>query len=323
MKGGKYMGGKKIGCLLGLCLGGLVLLAAFGPAGADVTLLHEFAGGGDDGRVPWGSLTLSGSTLYGMTTNGGDIDWGVVFQVNTDGSGFSLLHEFAGGGSDGRYPYGSLMLSGSTLYGMTYQGGDSYKGVVFRVGTDGSGFSLLHEFAGGGSDGSNPNYGSLTLSGSTLYGMTAKGGDNDGGVVFQVNTDGSGFSLLHEFAGGGSDGYQPQGSLTLSGSTLYGMTSYGGDSNRGVVFQVNTDGSGFSLLHEFAGGLSDGSYPRGSLTLSGADLYGMTNMGGDSGLGVVFKMEGVVPEAPTGLLLGVGLAVLLLLGRRRRREAKG
>jgi uncharacterized repeat protein (TIGR03803 family) len=54
-----------------------------------------------------------------------------VFNINTNGTGFSLLHEFAGGGSDGRDPYGDLTLSGSTLYGMTYYGGDSDSGTVF------------------------------------------------------------------------------------------------------------------------------------------------------------------------------------------------
>ena len=45
-----------------------------------------------------------------------------------------------------------------------------------------------------------------------------------------------GITLLHEFAGG--DGIWPTGSLTLSGSTLYGMTEHGGDYNQGVIFAL-------------------------------------------------------------------------------------
>ena len=41
--------------------------------------------------------------------------------MQTDGSGFAVLHGFAGGADDGKKPYGSLILSGSTLYGMTGQ----------------------------------------------------------------------------------------------------------------------------------------------------------------------------------------------------------
>ena len=89
----------------------LCSLPAFG-----ITLLHEFAGGTGDGGTPYGSLTLSGSTLYGMTRGGGDSGAGVVFKVNTDGTGYDLLHEFAGGGDDGASPAGSLTLSGSNAF---------------------------------------------------------------------------------------------------------------------------------------------------------------------------------------------------------------
>jgi uncharacterized repeat protein (TIGR03803 family) len=284
--------------------------------GTGFTLLRQFAGGVNDGGYPYGSLTVSGSTIYGMTRFGGDTDLGTIFKMNDDGTGFTLLREFVGGGADGSWPYGSLLLSGSTLYGMTRFGGDNESGTIFKMNDDGTGFSLLHEFAGGVNNGSQP-YGSLLLSGSTLYGMTSAGGDTDLGTVFRINTDGSGFSLLHEFASGGADGSQPFGSLTLSGSTLYGMTLAGGDYDLGTMFGINTDGSGFSLLHEFAGGVNDGSNPNDSLILDNQTFYGMTRSGGDADFGVIFRM--VIPEPSVGVLLVLGL--LGMAGGRRRRRA--
>ena len=56
---------------------------------------------------------------------------------------------------------------------MTYSGGSDHEGTIFKIGTDGSGFALLHSFAGGASDGEDP-YGSLIQDGSTLYGMTSR-----------------------------------------------------------------------------------------------------------------------------------------------------
>jgi uncharacterized repeat protein (TIGR03803 family) len=256
--------------------------------GTGFTLLHDFAGGNDDGANPFGSLTLSGSKLYGTTLGGGDSSSGTIFSINTDGTGFTLLHEFAGGADDGAEPYGDLTLSGSTLYGMTSAGGDSSLGTIFSINTDGTGFTLLHEFAGGVDDGRNP-YSSLTLSGSTLYGMTIAGGDLDAGTIFSINTNGTGFTLLHEFAGGTDDGGSPHGYLIFSDSTLYGMTSGGGDSTTGTIFSINTDGTGFTLLHDFAGGNDDGAVPLGSLIFSGSTLYGMTNTGGDSDIGTIFS----------------------------------
>jgi len=260
------------------------------PVRAQINLLHEFAGGANDGKKPYGSLILSGSTLYGMSHFGGGSDLGTIFKIQTDGSGFALLHEFAGGAADGGYPYGSLIFSGSTLYGMTEYGGASTYGTIFKMQTDGSGFALLHSFAAGTADGAEP-CGSLIISGSILYGMTPYYGANTKGTIFKMQTDGSGYTLLHSFAGGAADGAFPFGSLVISGSALYGMTYYGGDSDYGTVFKMETDGSGFTLLHEFAGGTADGASPRGSLILSGSALYGMTYYGGDSDYGTVFKIE--------------------------------
>ena len=123
-------------------------------AGGDITLLHEFAGGGGDGRSPMlGRLTLSGngSTLYGMTLEGGDAEAGVIFSIPVSGGPTVLLHEFAGDDADGGRPYGSLTLSGngSTLYGMTLEGGDYGRGVIFSIPAAGGAVTLMHEFAGG------------------------------------------------------------------------------------------------------------------------------------------------------------------------------
>ena len=260
------------------------------PARAATMILHNFTGGTSDGSYPYGSLTLSGSNLYGMTFYGGSNDSGAIFSMNADGSGFSLLHSLTGGSSDGRSPYGSLTLSGTTLYGTTWVGGSSGSGVLFKMNADGSGFSPLHSFTGGASDGANP-HGSLTLSGSKLYGMTVDGGSRGNGVLFSVNTDGTSFDLLHSFNGDASDGANPRGSLTLSGSKLYGMTAFGGSSGNGVIFSANTDGTDYSLLHTFGFGLDDGALPSGSLTLSGSTLYGMTIGGGSGGGGTVFRMN--------------------------------
>jgi len=200
---------------------------------------------------------------------------------------------------------------------MTAMGGSMFSGTVFKMNTDGTGFTLLRKFAGGANDGREPRC-TLTLSGTTLYGTTLFGGDGNRGTVFKMNTDGTGFTLLHEFAGGVNDGRNPYGDLTLVGSMLYGMTYAGGDSNYGTLFALNVDGTGFELLHEFAGGVDDGRNPYGSLTLVGSTLYGMTGYGGDSDRGVVFSLNLVtVPEPVSLVFFGTGMAGVLGFVRRR------
>ena len=99
------------------------------------TTLHSFAGYPSDGAEPQAGLVLSGNTLYGTAPEGGSANGGTVFAVNTDGTGFTTLNNFTalrgpfpGTNSDGAYPRGGLILSGSTLYGTTSGGTSSSLG---------------------------------------------------------------------------------------------------------------------------------------------------------------------------------------------------
>src|SRR6266478_4975753 len=257
---------------LGLMLEGRVTAQTF-------TNLHSFSG--SDGANPYAGLTVTSesNTLYGTTANGGSPGWawGTVFKVNADGTGFTNLHTFTG--SDGANPWAGLILSGHTLYGTAYSGGNPGYGTVFAINTDGTGFTNLHSFTAPAyifrlyatnSDGAFPN-GGLILSSNTLYGTAAHGGRWGHGTVFAVNTDGTGFTTFHSFTAPvlqrfyyyagyveyyveinlNPDGAVPVAGLMLSGSTLYGTASGGGHGGNGTVFAVNTDGTGFTTLHGF------------------------------------------------------------------------
>ncbi len=62
-----------------------------------------------------------------------------------------------------------------------------------------------------------------------LYGTTVEGGANGNyGVVYSLQRDGSGYSVLHHFLGAPSDGAQSVAALAEgSGGILYGTTSTG------------------------------------------------------------------------------------------------
>ncbi|NOS72057.1 MAG: hypothetical protein HOP33_19295 [Verrucomicrobia bacterium] len=289
------------------------------------SVLHNFTGG-TGGSGSFAGPVLGGDTLYGTTCYGGNTNLGTVFKVKLDGSGFAVLHSFEG--LDGARPHASLVLSGSTLFGTTSEGGSQYdparsngNGTVFKVETDGSGYTVIKNFVGY-SDGDRPE-GALILSGATLYGTTIAGGNSiwNQGTVFKVNTDGSGFSVIHNF--NGLDGFGPQCGLVLSGEALYGTTRADGiiETNGislhggGLIFKLNTNGSDYAVLKRFDG--HDGREPLGSLLLSGNTLYGSTLSGGSFDFGTVFKIgidgggftvlkhftwgDGAQPEA--GLLL--------------------
>jgi uncharacterized repeat protein (TIGR03803 family) len=272
--------------------------------GTDYTNLHSLAAGSgsfpnvinSDGANPQAGLILSGKTLYGVASYGGTNGNGTVFAVNTDGTGFTILHTFPRNSvtnSDGANPQAELILSGNRLYGTAQAGGTHGNGTVFALNIDGTGFTNLHSFTAkstvspyGNSDGANP-FAGLILSGNTLYGTASFGGSSGNGTVFAVNTDGTGFTNLHSFTG--SDGAYPRAGLILSSNTLYGTAQTGGRSGRGTVFAINTAGTGFTDLHSFIG--SDGLSPAGGLILSSNTLYGTAEAGGSSGNGTVFAIN--------------------------------
>src|ERR1044071_4561318 len=219
----------------------------------------------------------------------------------------TLVHAFTGLG--GLYPYAGLILSGNTLYGTTYGDCVYNCGTVFKVNTDGTGFTNLHLFTSDSnpyatnSDGANPQAG-LILSGNALYGTASDGGSFGNGTVFALNTDGTGFATLHDFTAFppypatpiNSDGANPQAGLVLSGNTLYGVARAGGGSGNGTVFAVNIDASGFTNLYNFTklantGNNSDGANPQAGLILSGNALYGTASDGGSFGNGTVFAVN--------------------------------
>jgi len=242
------------------------------------------------GEFPLGSLTLSGSTLYGMTSTGGAHGDGTIFSVPVSGGPPTILYSFDNGAhsGSGAFPFGSLTLSGSTLYGMTAAGGADGDGTVFSIPVTGGTPTILFSFDGGVPSGSGKApLGSLTLGGSTLYGMTSRGGADGDGTIFSLPTSGGTPTILYSFDN--AHGAAPAGSLTLAGSLLFGMTEFGGIHGDGAIFTVPASGGTLVDLYSFDN--THGEFPVGSLTLSGSVLYGTTLAGGASGQGTVFRIS--------------------------------
>jgi uncharacterized repeat protein (TIGR03803 family) len=274
---------------------------AINTDGTGFRTLYRFSRG-IDGGGPAAGLISSGNILYGTTIHGGTSDYGTVFAINNDGTGFTSLYSFSGG-SDGKEPYSALLLESNVLYGTTHLGGDYGWGTVFGVNTDGSGSIALYSFTGG-SDGRIP-FSQLVLPNNALIGTAPAGGDSGKGTVFAVGLDGTSFTTLYSFSATptqgpstNSDGSLPYAGLVLSGNILYGAAESGGNGGGGTVFKVNTDGTSFTVLHSFTatsnGTNSDGGLPGsigGDLTLSGGTLYGPALLGGSSGKGTVFTIN--------------------------------
>jgi len=277
--------------------------------------------------MPHGIAIGSGHMIYGTTYEGGTNGNGTIYAVNTDGTGFAILHtfsatstlSFAGGtNGDGANPLQeNFLLLASTLYGTTINGGTNSganqgQGVVFALSTNGTSngaaFQTLYTFNGNftpgtistNNSGATPS-GGLTISGETLYGTTVSGGSNGNGIIFAIGTNGTSFTNLHEFAmtqpnrdsqPTNSDGTQPLCSLLLSNTTLYGTAAGGSAASYGTLFAINTDGTGFTNFYNFGTGPSSATalHPESTLVLAGNTLYGTTFAGVGLYGGAVYGM---------------------------------
>ncbi len=250
------------------------------------TVLHNFTGG-TDGIIPAGGLTLdSAGNLYGTTGQGGTYNDGVVYKIDKNGAE-TILHTFTGAANDGKYPSYTTVRIGpdGNLYGVTQEGGSAGQGILYRLGK--SGLTILHNFTGGTTDGCNVvGVPSLDKNGN-IYGVTSSCGTGQYGTVWKVSKTGA-ETVLHNFAGGPSDGQYPLSGVVLDANgNLYGSTETGGASNLGTAYRVTQQGH-FTLLRSFSG--PDGKYVYSSLLLSDGALYGTALNGGTLGYGTVWKI---------------------------------
>jgi hypothetical protein len=93
---------------------------------------RAYFGTNNDGAYPYVGLVLAGNTLYGRTPAGGSSGVGTIFAVNTNGTGFANVHNFAY--NDDLFPNAGLTLAGNTLYGTTLDYfADGYDDTLFSL----------------------------------------------------------------------------------------------------------------------------------------------------------------------------------------------
>jgi hypothetical protein len=81
-----------------------------------------------------GALALdAGGNLYGQLIGGGANGWGAVFKLSQSGNDwvYTVLHDF--NNTDGGDPFGDVLLSNGTLYGVTEYGGPDGLGVAWEL----------------------------------------------------------------------------------------------------------------------------------------------------------------------------------------------
>lgn len=205
----------------------------------------------------------------------------------------SVVYTFLYGTGDG--PNSTLLMAGDYLFGTTQYGGRWGRGVLFSVTTTGSA-TVLHSCNGPAY--ANPN-GVIWGGGKySFIGTTSGFGFHPYGTVFAM---GSGWKRGHPFRrlysfnkNGGASGASPVAPMVIdSVGNIYGVTTFGGSSGRGTIFEITAPGTE-TVVHNFAG--TDGANPYAGLVIDAqGNFYGTTSHGGSGtgcsgGCGVVYKL---------------------------------
>ena len=206
------------------------------PSGKEA-VLYSSNGSGGRRNIPEAGLINVNGTLYGTTHSGGargkHCGCGAVFAITTSGTE-TLLHSFAGGKRDGKFPQADLINVKGTLYGTTVWEAET---TTERSSQSRRQARKPCSTASRGREGRRkPRCGPLNVKG-TLYGTTRLGGVYGNGTIFAITTSGT-ETLLHSF-GTGSDGYLPYAGLINVKGTLYGTTWLGGAKQRRNGLRVN------------------------------------------------------------------------------------
>jgi uncharacterized repeat protein (TIGR03803 family) len=272
------------------------------------SILHNF-GKGRDGQLPNTALTFdSAGNLYGTTLYGGVYDLGTVFELSPRAGGWTekVLHSFGGSGSDGQYPYSTVIFDASgNLYATTdaggaYGGGTAYEFIPQKDGSWKE--KILHNF-GGGEDGST-SYSKLIFDAAgNLYGTTAAGGSYKYGTAFELMPQDGKWKekILHNF-GKGKDGIEPLSGLIFDAAgNLYGTTSEGGAIDcgpyyAGTAFELKPEADGEwseTRLESFCENNPGGGGPGTGGLIFGASgkLYGLNYAGGTYDGGTAFDFK--------------------------------
>jgi uncharacterized repeat protein (TIGR03803 family) len=239
---------------------------------------------GDFTTIPnAGLVRADDGNLYGTTwSDSGSGPVGTVFRM-TPGGTITTIYTFTSGGA----PLNGLVEGpDGALYGMTY-------GSVYRITTTGK-LTTLHVFDPSGD--LLPGGPLLLGRHGVLYGLIGDEHPTTSGTIFSITPDGK-YRALHTNVpatfgeeGGGV------GLVQDSAGNLYSETQgfddeISGEVALGAVFKLTPKGSlttlySFDFTHPL-----NGYFPSGGLTLGrDGNLYGVTEFGGVSGNGTIFRI---------------------------------
>ncbi|MDO8999662.1 MAG: T9SS type A sorting domain-containing protein [Bacteroidota bacterium] len=279
-----------------------------------------------------GVIQASDGFIYGTTIAGGTNSQGKIFKYNLSSGTISVPHDCFTGGTiyspctkliekGGKLYGGALAVSNSSacvysikltdstiinygvfnsrkpnydynisdingnLCGVSYGGGTSNVGYIYKVDTVNNALVTVLNFSGFSTDAFSPIGSLLHYSNGIVYfiGNSCVGEFNS---LTNVVTR----KVVLNFAINGST---PSGPLTqATNGKFYGLTTFGGLNDKGVLYEFNPITFAYSKLVDFSSSSTFGGNPRGTLTLGpNGKLYGSCQNYGANSNGMFFEFD--------------------------------
>jgi len=268
--------------------------------------IYVFTNTGDGTNPSGGVVFDQAGNLYGVTSYGGTLNGGTLYQLVPPASGSgpwteNTIYNFSTSNDGYDFPTYVVFDKAGNLYGINVTG--PYGG-VFELSPPAGGagtwtYTQIHTFTGAPNDGGDPLGGLAIDSSGNLYGVTNVGGSSTNcgsgcGTVYELSppsTKGASWqeTILYNFQGD-PDGNYPEGGVLLgNGGNIYGTTHSGGVNGAlyggyGTVYelakpQMAGDPWIESVLYSFDGLYSNsGGGPIGvPIQDAAGNLYGMAS----------------------------------------------
>ncbi|MBL4709111.1 MAG: T9SS type A sorting domain-containing protein [Flavobacteriales bacterium] len=231
----------------------------------------------------------SNGKFYGVTTHGGDNNFGIIFEWDAQSNAYTKKYDFDGT-PNGSRPEGALMqASNGKLYGTSSLGGAFNNGVLYEYDPITEVYTKKINF-NSPLNGEKPLERLVEASNGKLYGITSKGGTSNYGVFFEYDVASNSIRKIIDFDGTNLGRVTVSSLFEATNGKMYGTTGLGGTANLGTIFEYDLVSDTLIKIFDFTSSLN-GEYPVHLMQAKNGKIYGAAHRGGINSHGTIFEFD--------------------------------
>jgi uncharacterized repeat protein (TIGR03803 family) len=196
------------------------------------------------------NFTVYNNILYSCSSIGGANTFGQLFSFNPATNQYSALVDM--NESIGSRGAGAVTLYNNKLYGFTIQGGAHNRGNLFSYNLQNATFQTLINL--GGDELCHPSgqvvYYNNKIYGTCMTGGTMQSASNTGGGIYEYDPATNVYTIKANFVDSIARQYI-NGGFTLLNNKFYGVSSTGGNSMEGTLYEYDIVTNSLTTKHFF------------------------------------------------------------------------